>query len=70
MPGTVPDGERAVLTYLIGELWRRIGDARLAGVWFDRVRSEIIDAEEQGWVLEAAEQQRDMPREWFGLPEA
>ncbi len=68
MPGTVPEAERAVLTYLIGELWRRVGDARLAATWFDRVMSEIIDAEEQAWVLDAAQQQRDTPREWFGLP--
>jgi hypothetical protein len=29
--------ERAVLTYLVGELWRRVGDPRLAREWFDRV---------------------------------
>jgi uncharacterized protein (DUF2225 family) len=58
--------ERAVLTYLIGELWRRIGDLRLADAWFVRVPDEVIDAVAQRWVLEAARQQRDNPREWFG----
>jgi uncharacterized protein len=58
--------ERAVLTYLVGELWRRIGDQRTARSWFDRVASEISDGQTQQWVLDAARQQRDCPREWFG----
>jgi uncharacterized protein (DUF2225 family) len=58
--------ERAVLTYLIGELWRRIGDRRQATAWFDRVAWEIIDHRDQAWILEIARQQRDCPREWFG----
>lgn len=58
--------ERAVLTYLVGELWRRIGDMRQARDWFDRVSDEIIDGEGQHWILAAAEQQRTDPQEWFG----
>jgi uncharacterized protein (DUF2225 family) len=58
--------ERAVLTYLVGELWRRAGDGRQAGAWFDRVPGEVTDAQSQQWVLDAARQQRDCPREWFG----
>ena len=58
--------ERAVLTYLVGELWRRIGDQRSARSWFDRVAAEITDGQTQQWVLDAAKQQRDCPREWFG----
>jgi uncharacterized protein (DUF2225 family) len=60
----VPREERAVLTYLVGELWRRVGDLRLAREWFDRVPRE--DACGQQWVLDAARQQRESPREWFG----
>jgi uncharacterized protein len=60
----VPREERAVLTYLVGELWRRVGDQRLAREWFDRVAGE--DARGQQWVLDAARQQRESPREWFG----
>ncbi len=66
MPGTVPASERAVLTYLIGELWRRIGDPRGAADWFARVEAEIIDPDEQQWVLDVARQQRDAPQDWFG----
>lgn len=58
--------ERAVLTYLVGELWRRVGDAGTAREWFDRVPAEIVDQATQQWVLDAARQQRDCPREWFG----
>src|SRR5947199_8159873 len=58
--------ERAVLTYLVGELWRRVGDAQLASAWFNRVASEVVDAHTQQWVIDAARQQRDCPREWFG----
>ena len=58
--------ERAVLTYLVGELWRRVGDTRQATTWFNRVPAEITDLSTQQWVLDAARQQRDCPREWFG----
>ena len=58
--------ERAVLTYLVGELWRRVGDAGTARDWFNRVPNEIVDQSTQQWVLDAARQQRDCPREWFG----
>jgi uncharacterized protein len=62
----VASDSRAVLTYLVGELWRRIGDLELARRWFDRVPDEITDPANQQWVVEAARQQRDEPREWFG----
>ena len=58
--------ERAVLTYLVGELWRRAGDLRAARQWFERVPHELTDAGSQQWVLDAARQQKDCPREWFG----
>lgn len=62
----VPAEERAVITYLIGELWRRIGDRVQAQGWFDRVSDEVVDSEMQRWVIEAAAQQKTEPREWFG----
>ena len=58
--------ERAVLTYLVGELWRRVGDTKQAAEWFDRVPEEITNGQNQQWITEAARQQRDHPREWFG----
>jgi hypothetical protein len=62
----VPREERAILTYLVGELWRRIGDLKKANTWFETVGGEITDAQNQQWVVDAAEQQRLNPREWFG----
>lgn len=58
--------ERAVLTYLVGELWRRVGESVIASQWFDRVSEEIVDPDTQEWLIAAATQQRDYPREWFG----
>lgn len=62
----VPGEERAVITYLVGELWRRIGDEARAEQWFERVADEVTEPVAQSWVLEAADQQRTEPREWFG----
>ena len=58
--------ERARVTYLVGELWRRVGDIERARAWFDHVEGEVIDPGTQRWVIDAAIQQRDCPREWFG----
>jgi uncharacterized protein (DUF2225 family) len=56
---------RALLTYLVGELWRRVGDVKIAALWFNRVRPEIVALPRQRWIIEAADRQRDDPREWF-----
>jgi uncharacterized protein (DUF2225 family) len=58
--------ERAVLTYLVGELWRRVGESEQAKEWFDRVPEEIVEPVSQHWIIAAAEQQRTDPQEWFG----
>lgn len=62
----VTEEERAVLTYLVGELWRRIGDLRQARTWFEKVPDEVLDSESQEWIVAAAEQQLVNPQEWFG----
>jgi uncharacterized protein (DUF2225 family) len=62
----VPREERAILTYLVGELWRRVGDLKKASAWFESVASEVTDPQGQQWVIDAADQQRLNPREWFG----
>jgi hypothetical protein len=62
----VPREERAILTYLVGELWRRIGEVGKAACWFEAVPGEVTDFESQQWVVDAADQQRLNPREWFG----
>jgi hypothetical protein len=65
MYGEIPQSERAVMTYLVGELHRRIGDVKTAHRWFDKVEGEIEDMTTQKWILDTAKQQRDYPREWF-----
>ena len=62
----VPREERAVLSYLVGELWRRVGDLKRAATWFNTVADEVTDPQTQRWIMDAARQQRDCPREWFG----
>jgi uncharacterized protein (DUF2225 family) len=64
--GTVPRDERAVLTYLVAELWRRIGDVKKAATWFGAVPAEVLDPARQRWILDLARQQRTAPREWMG----
>lgn len=58
--------ERAVLTYLVGELWRRVGDSAKAAEWLARVADEVLDEAGQEWIVDAARQQLESPREWFG----
>lgn len=58
--------ERPILTYLVGELWRRVGDLKQAHTWFDRVEDEADDSDSQHWIISAAVQQRTNPQEWFG----
>jgi uncharacterized protein (DUF2225 family) len=58
-------GDRATVTYLVGELWRRIGDNRLAKAWFDRVSEEITNPAEQTWLVVLARKQRNNPVEWL-----
>jgi uncharacterized protein len=61
----VARNERAVVTYLVGELWRRVGNTKLATEWLNRVPSEVVEPRTQQWVINAARQQRDCPQEWF-----
>jgi Uncharacterized protein conserved in bacteria len=62
----VASEERAILTYLVGELWRRVGDLNQARTWFDKVQEEAGDHDDQRWIIAAADQQRTDPQEWFG----
>ena len=61
----VKSQDRAVLSYLVGELWRRIGDKQQAEVWFDRVPEEVVYLESQQWVVDLAHQQQHSPKELF-----
>lgn len=62
---SVPRDERAVLVYLVGELWRRVGDLKQADAWFNLVPEEVTDPVAQRWVIDIARRQQSDPREWF-----
>jgi uncharacterized protein (DUF2225 family) len=55
--GEIDGEERASMAYQLGELWLRIGDAKQASTWFERVAGEIVDPDGQRMILEAAQLQ-------------
>jgi len=48
-----------VVTYLIGELYRRLEDRKAAREWFGAVEEVIIDPEQQ-WILELTQKQAEL----------
>jgi len=48
-----------VVSYLVGELYRRLEDRKLAREWFENVIESIIDPEQQ-WLLELAKKQAEL----------
>ena len=48
-----------VVTYLIGELYRRLEDKKSAREWFGAVEEVIIDPEQQ-WILELTQKQAEL----------
>lgn len=61
--GTVPKDERALVTYLIGELHRRVGNPDKAKAWFARVPDAVGDNAERKWLIDLAIQQSTDPKE-------
>lgn len=53
------------ITYLIGELYRRVGDIETARGWFEKVMAMEDLNERLAWLRPAAQQQRDDPKERF-----
>ena len=52
------------LTYLVGELYRRVGERDRANEWFDKV-IRIAQPSDPNWVVDIARQQRTDPKEFF-----
>jgi len=48
-----------VVTYLVGELYRRLEDKALAREWFSTVEESIIDQEQQ-WIVELSKKQAEL----------
>ncbi len=62
--GTIEENV-APVTYLVGELYRRLGDTVQAERWFQRVPEAVGDDDTLGWLLDAAVQQQTDPKEEF-----
>lgn len=61
----VEEEEEAQITYLIGELLRRIGEVEEAEKWFRKVASKVKNRVKQRWLIQSAKQQIDEPKEFF-----
>ncbi|MBI4870290.1 MAG: DUF2225 domain-containing protein [Candidatus Riflebacteria bacterium] len=58
--GQVGSDEIPVITYLIGELNRRLGRQREASEWFEQVPDLVADTNEQKWLIDLTEQQKEL----------
>lgn len=58
------DERYLTLSYLVGELYRRVGERDRANEWFDKV-IRIAQPSDPEWVVEIARQQRTDPKEFF-----
>ena len=63
--GEVDEKEEAQVTYLIGELLRRVGEVDEAKKWFKKVESKVKDESEYWLVLSAKQQMSSEPKEFF-----
>ncbi len=61
--GTLPISEVAPVTYLIGELYRRVGETEEAARWFDRVPDAAAPLPAPQWLIDLAEAQKTNPRD-------
>ena len=64
--GLIPENGVLDVTYLIGELYRRVGDVDIARAWFDKVIDQGGSREDAQDIVSLAQQQRDNPRDVIG----
>jgi len=57
--------ECAVLFYLIGENYRRLGETGKADVWFSKVPKMVKKEKKNYWIAKLAKQQRKNPKEFI-----
>ena len=58
-----PDDLRPIITYLVGELYRRTGDAGAALTWFAKVPPMLDGDEELDWLTKMVESQTALAQE-------
>ena len=61
----IPQNIEAIFLYLIGELFRRVGDRKKAVLWFNYLIEALEEAPERAWLLDLAIQQRTTPKEFM-----
>lgn len=61
----VAHSQRATITYLVGELLRRVGETGRANDWFARVPDAVGDRDEQRWLVTLAARQATDPQEFI-----
>lgn len=59
---SVPEGEIPVITYLVGELYRRTGDNTTALEWFTKASKLVKGSDKYGWLIRLAETQSEKAR--------
>lgn len=63
--GMIPADEVPTHTYLIGELYRRIGEREKGALWFDQVPEVVDDDADMQWLVDLAYQQKTAPEEFM-----
>jgi uncharacterized protein (DUF2225 family) len=61
----IPEDQSAQYTYLVGELYRRIGESDKAALWFDRVPEAAKKFKNKEWIIKLSNQQKENPKEFI-----
>jgi tetratricopeptide (TPR) repeat protein len=61
----IPEDDMPEYPYLIGELYRRVGDRDASINWLDRVSEAIGKDGAKKWLIDLAEQQKTHPKDFF-----
>lgn len=63
--GEIEAEDLAIIDYIIAELYRRVGEPKMAEEWYNRVPRAAGDNPKQKWVVDLAEQQKTDPKEFI-----
>jgi tetratricopeptide (TPR) repeat protein len=65
--GETPRDELPTITYLVGELYRRVGRVHEAHVWLEKAERMASEQVDLAWLVSLSRQQRSDPKEMIGL---
>lgn len=63
--GVEPPENKAIFTYIVGDIYRRLGDAEKAGQWYGKVEQTIKETGGDPKILEFARRQMSEPSDFF-----